>query len=193
MDSIFSWVKSIVLFFLLAAFFEEILPSSDYRKYIRTAAGMIFILIVFSPVFQFFQASGSMDYYFQWESLKAALVKQTGEFHPQEAVGQRNEQIMNQYKESIMSQISVMAQENGLTVLTGEICVDENAESAQFGKIKEVTVYVSENRDNSSAMIEPVVIGEKRAPADSKAVEEFRQEIAENYDISADNVHIVNS
>lgn len=138
MEAVFSWVKNIVVFFLVLTLIDEILPDSDYRKYIRLAGGMVLILIVFSPVLKLFDMSDSMDYYYQWESLKTAAAGNSlilDGFDSQSAGERKNDWILSQYEGNLREQITTLVENEGYGVDSIQVQVDENEAGEDFGKV----------------------------------------------------------
>lgn len=148
MEAVFSWVKNIVIFFLVLTLLEEILPDSDYKKYIRTAAGMVFILIVFSPLLKLFGMDRSMDYFFQWESVKNALVYdntvQLEGFDEAAAAREKEAWVLSQYKENLKAQIQTLVENQGYEVRELEVSVEEDSSRGDFGSIKEIALVLRE-------------------------------------------------
>ena len=138
MEAIFSWVKNIVVFFLVLTLIDEILPDSDYRKYIRLAGGMVLILIVFSPVLKLFGVSDTVDYYYQWESLKTAVAGNSlisDGFDSQSAGERKNDWILSQYEDNLKTQITTLLENEGYGVDSIQVQVDENEAAEDFGKV----------------------------------------------------------
>lgn len=138
MEAIFSWVKNIVVFFLVLTLIDEILPDSDYRKYIRLAGGMVLILIVFSPVLKLFGVSDTVDYYYQWESLKTAVAGNSlisDGFDSQSAGERKNDWILSQYEDNLKTQITTLVENEGYGVDSIQVQVDENEAGEDFGKV----------------------------------------------------------
>ena len=154
MEAIFSWVKSIVVFFLILTLIDEILPDSDYRKYIRLAGGMVLILIVFSPVLKLFNMTDSMDYYYQWESLKTAVAGSSlvsGEFDGEAADSRKNDWILSQYEENLGEQIAALVKNEGYGLDIVTVSVNEDDASAEFGQIQTITLEIYRLGDADAA------------------------------------------
>ena len=145
MDAVFSWVKNIIVFFLVITLLEEILPDSDFKKYIRVAAGMVFILVVFSPLLKLFGVSGSMDYFFHWESFKSAIGKTavSGDFDGEAVQSRKEAWILAQYKENLGEQIQLLVETEGYIVQAMTLSVDEDAQSDTFGSVLGISLDIS--------------------------------------------------
>lgn len=183
MEGIFSWVKNIVIFVLVLSLIEEVLPDADYKKYIRAAAGMVFILVVFSPLLGLFNMTGTVDYYFQWESFKTAFagsgLAEESSFDEEALEARRQAMVISQYENNLKEQIRVLVENQGYNVAQVGVCVDESQDGETFGAVKSIVVRLRGNNENDSQAddptganpaasgtepeiqaVEPVVIGE---------------------------------
>lgn len=50
METVFSWVRSILYFSIFATVLFQFLPGSAYKKYVQFFAGMLMILLVCRPI-----------------------------------------------------------------------------------------------------------------------------------------------
>lgn len=170
MEAVFSWVKNIVIFFLVLTLLEEILPDSDYKKYIRTAAGMVFILIVFSPLLKLFDMDRSMDYFFQWESVKNALAYdstvQLEGFDEAAAAREKEAWVLSQYKENLKAQIQTLVENQGYEVRDLEVSVEEDSSRGNFGSIKEIALVLREPSGDFAGAAADVEKVERVAPVE---------------------------
>ncbi len=154
MEAIFSWVKNIVVFFLILTLIDEILPDSDYRKYIRLAGGMVLILIVFLPVLKLFHMTDSMDYYYQWESLKTAVAGSSlidDGFDGAAADQRKNDWILSQYEENLGAQIAALLENEGFGLDAVSVSVNEDDASEDFGQIQAITLEIYRIGDTAAA------------------------------------------
>lgn len=154
MEAIFSWVKNIVVFFLILTLIDEILPDSDYRKYIRLAGGMVLILIVFLPVLKLFHMTDSMDYYYQWESLKTAVAGSSlidDGFDGAAADQRKNDWILSQYEENLGAQIAALLENEGFGLDAVSVSVNEDDASEDFGQIQAITLEIYRIEDAAAA------------------------------------------
>ena len=52
-DGIYSWIQYVAGFFVLLSAFMNFLPDNSYKKYVQFYMGLLLILVILSPVFQF--------------------------------------------------------------------------------------------------------------------------------------------
>ena len=214
MDGIFSWVKNIVFFFLTVTLVEELLVNEKNKKYVHMAAGMIFILVVLSPVLKLFNVSGSVDYFFQWESFKTAMsdpdLFAAGEFDADALEQARSGMILKEYKDRLEEQICFLVQNQGVTVGDVIVSVDENMDSPLYGSVCQVTLYVepgggkTSGGDTLGEGVEPVEkveigqatqteqpLGKQQSFISGETEAKIKQIIGENYGVYEENIIIV--
>lgn len=54
--AIFEWIQNIICFLIILSAVLEVLPGKQYQRYVRFYTGIVFLLLVVSPVFQLFGA-----------------------------------------------------------------------------------------------------------------------------------------
>ena len=52
-DGIYSWIQNVACFFILLTAVMNFLPDNSYKKYVQFYMGMLWILVILSPVFRF--------------------------------------------------------------------------------------------------------------------------------------------
>ena len=52
-ESIYSWIQNLACFFILASAVVHFLPENSYKKYVQFYMGLLLILVILSPAFQF--------------------------------------------------------------------------------------------------------------------------------------------
>ncbi len=170
MEGIFSWVKNIVIFVLVLSLIEEVLPDADYKKYIRAAAGMVFILVVFSPLLGLFNMTGTVDYYFQWESFKTAFagsgLAEESSFDEEALEARRQAMVISQYENNLKEQIRVLVENQGYNVAQVGVCVDESQDGETFGAVKSIVVRLRGNNENDSQADDPTGANPTSSQAD---------------------------
>lgn len=51
-DYVYEWLKNLTTYTVLVAVVMQLLPSEEYRKYIRFFCGMVLIVMLMTPLFQ---------------------------------------------------------------------------------------------------------------------------------------------
>ncbi|OUQ46577.1 stage III sporulation protein AF [Ruminococcus sp. OM05-10BH] len=58
---IYDWIKNLVFYLILMTMLMQIIPDSDYKKYIRFFTGLVLILLLARPVLGVFQLEGEFE------------------------------------------------------------------------------------------------------------------------------------
>jgi len=218
MEGFYTWVKSIVAFLLLASLIYQILPDSEYKKYLKVCTGMLLVLAAVWPVLGWSGSADRLSYFLGLENLKIDMsgFEQAG----QEAEAKKQGMVTDMYKLQLEKQVFAVFEDGPFYPVHTEISMVEDAQSEQFGKILSVEVSVTESpehieeavaqendaamaQNNSAAMTQnnnaamaqnsdTAVAQEDGAAAvhNSEALDRIRRRIADALYISDDSVHI---
>lgn len=205
MESIYSWLKTVVIFMIFLTILTNLLGKSDFKKYINVATGLLLVLVTVSPLLQFLTQEKGFDYYFTSSSFQL----QTTEIANEMKQAEENQQaaILMKYKEEIRTQIKDLLEERELYFIDADIVIDEDVESEGYAKIKELTVigtYSSKVTDTETGIeipsieIPEIVIGNKEEKKQEKQTEDFltpmeiqvKNMLSDFYNIKADNINI---
>jgi len=135
MEAVLSWVKSGLLFGVVASVILMLCPDKTYMKHIGMVVGLLFILVMIHPLMEFFELDS--DTYADY--IKHFLMIET----ENNKISDSNLEL---YEESVNAQIMAALRESGYSIT--KVSVD----SDQEGKIFRVRLTVGEGVKN----IEPV-------------------------------------
>lgn len=62
-DAIYSWMQNLVCYFILLSAVMNFLPDNSYKKYIQYYMGLLLILVILAPVFQYGGIQEKIDEY----------------------------------------------------------------------------------------------------------------------------------
>lgn len=123
MEMILSWVKSGLLFGILASVVLMLSPNKSYQKHIGMVVGLLFILVMLHPVMEIFQVDGSTYAAY----IRNFLMLETEE----DGVSDSNREL---YEESLNIQLMANFQESNYPVKEVRTTVDET------GQVQEVAI-----------------------------------------------------
>ncbi len=123
MEMILSWVKSGLLFGILASVILMLSPNKSYQKHIGMVVGLLFILVMLHPVMEIFQVDGSTYAAY----IRNFLMLETEE----DGVSDSNREL---YEESLNIQLMANFQESNYPVKEVRTTVDE------IGQVQEVAI-----------------------------------------------------
>ncbi|MCI5995042.1 MAG: stage III sporulation protein AF [Blautia sp.] len=70
MEEFYGWIRSIVCYVCLFHIFLQILPSGDFKKYVRFFGGLLLVLIVMAPIADLGRLTDRLELGWQMESLR---------------------------------------------------------------------------------------------------------------------------
>lgn len=170
METFYSWIKNIVFFLLLTSFIYQILPDSDYKKYVKVCLGLILVLVTIWPLMQWSGTTESLSYYM--DLAYAKIDAQSFEAMSVDAKNQRMTAVITQYKTQLEQQVMALFEGSGLYPVDIQMAVVEDVNSDSYGRVLSVDIAavndttvikdVLENRENmiSVAPIEVPLIGD---------------------------------
>lgn len=63
-DYIYQWIRNLAFYLVLATAVLQVIPGSDYKKYIRFFTGLVLVIMMMTPVLKLFGMEDSLkDYY----------------------------------------------------------------------------------------------------------------------------------
>lgn len=131
MEGILSWVKSGLLFTILASVVLMLSPNKTYMKHISLVVGLLFILVMIHPVMDFF----SLD--------SKAYVSYLENFLRLEGTQEHmSENQIRLYEESVALQLTASLSESGYII--DQIRIDAELD----GSIQEVCLSFTNSIDN---------------------------------------------
>ncbi len=174
MAEVFSWVRGIVFYLIFVSLLYQLLPGEKYKKYVHVCAGMIFVLVVMSPLLRLFHVNDRLAYYTSLENFKIAvrdaefngtqtdLTKTTSSENTDAtayvttADNQKLDAVWTQYKSSIEK--AVFAQFEGAKVypIAVDMTIDEDESSDSYGCVQQLSVTVTDNVTQLSQAVSPV-------------------------------------
>lgn len=124
MEMILSWVKSGLLFGILASVILMLCPNKSYQKHIGMVVGLLFILVMLHPIMEIFQVDGSTYAAY----IRNFLMLET----ENSSISDSNLEL---YAESLNIQLMANFQESNYPVKEVRTTVDET------GQVQEVEIW----------------------------------------------------
>lgn len=207
MNSVYSWIKSIVFFLLIISIVNNLVGDSSYKKYINLVTGMILIILVVSPLTNLFNINEKIDYYFAKNTFEV-----DAEDISNKLIKIENEQkagIINEYKNEIKKQTSELLEKESLYMSYFQVIISEKADA--FGTIEGIDLVASytvyEEDDVSESIekieIEKIEIGESKDNEDSSYIRtketnerlsskeaNIRKLLSDFYNVDKNNINI---
>ena len=197
MDSILSWVKQIVMFYIFSNFIIHVLPSGNYEKYIKFFIGLILIAVVINPLTGFFKLDTLFDDLYNSAVSNDSISEMRVDLEYAEK--SNYDSITQPYKEEVIKNVEKIVMENYLYPVKTTVDFDMDSESKTFGQIKDIKLQVSKKyTSEDKIIIDKIKIQAENSESGtssglnnlSAASLNIKNGIADFYHISPDNVNI---
>lgn len=160
MEAFYEWLRNIVICLFLISLIYQLFPDSDYKKYMRVAAGLILIVVVMTPVLKIFGADIKLSYFLNLETLKTEIETLA---YPEEmyaAEQGRLQYVTENYKKQLENEVTALFLNGPIVLKNVSVEIDGDVDSKNFGKVLSVsaTAFVNDEKRDSGT-VAPVVIG----------------------------------
>lgn len=202
MSYLTEWVTNIIIFILLATIIDLLLPNSSLRKYTKMVTGLLLIMIILSPIFQFFHEdieevlqSINREGYASEEDIKNQI-----DFKKKEIQASTHAYILEQMavqleemvKEELMTQFEVEIEKLVVDAENVEELVQEGTFDSVFVSLKQV------EHTGDDAAVEVVEIvqvesghDQERAFTQSKDATAIKSFLSEAWSLDAERIEVV--
>lgn len=202
METIYTWIRSVVIYVILNTIIMNILGDSSYKKYISIVSGMILVLLVISPLLNRMHLEETLHHYLQFNDNAI----ETSDF--QNSLNQMEEQqrelIYAKYRQKIENRVKELLQEKGISLKTFHLHMDNDVKSKTFGKITGMTItavrQVQKEKKSGRRLsvekieIQPVAFDDAedkiRKHVPSPLEINIKKELSDFYNIEPDNINI---
>lgn len=163
MKLLLEWVQQIAVFYLFMTMIEQLLPSGSYRKYMRLYAGLVFVMLVLSPIVNLPQLGAGLTE--ALEEAKREMEKEHLKLEKEAGNEGRYRMVLQGYQTMIRERVQDLVSKEGFVLHEMEVVFEENAEADNFAQIYSMKIDV---------------IGTKTEPILHKLQEELAQEYQMN-------------
>ena len=166
MEGIYEWIKHLVYYLIFTTMIIHLLPDKKYEKYLRLFVGMVFLLLVLSPLtelsgveYRVTEAFARLTFQNETATLKREIEKMDAK---------RLQRVLQNYKDVMEGEIRRMAADLNLTCQQVEVRLESDDSKDTFGRIQQIKILV--------------LNGEKEG--------ELRSRIGEYYGVEEGNIDI---
>ena len=174
----YQWVKNIVVFLLMISMIYQLLPDSEYRKYMKVCAGMILMIIVFSPVLKLFGADTRLPYLISVQGLKSQIDSIRYPSELEAADDERIAAVTQNYKQQLEKEAAALFDEGPLYLTEVEVNIEEDVQKEDYGTVRTIYAEASQTEPEDEAgeggivSVNPVTVsvGENKGQAGQTSV-----------------------
>lgn len=149
MDFLYGWIKSIAIYMILISVVKNLLPKSQFEKYLRLFTGLLVIILVIEPFTQWMNLQDSMDDLFSLDAYKQEMNQLQADFSQ---LGDKyEERVLGSYERQVKEQIELLLKEEDQRVRKVEffVCMEEGAED--YGQLTRIDIYLENESENGGA------------------------------------------
>ena len=152
MGSVLGWVKNVICALCLIQLAEQILPDDHYKKYIRFFCGLLFLILLLTPLTD--RAGLTTFFEKQWRTALLSESWDSLQMEQENLDDLRSRTISEAYKKEIERQITELASGEGMEAVSVQVQpAKENA-----AEIQKVTIrtHASGSSENVQQMQEQI-------------------------------------
>lgn len=140
MDFFYSWIRTIILFSILASIALELIPSNRYRSYVQLFVGFLTVFLVVEPFINAFGSKKNISL----EAMGQMLFVDTSQIERENKNFQKNK--VKLYENEVEQQVKSLLEGKNYKVYSQRVKFDSEEE---IGKIESIKVTVKEEGNAS--------------------------------------------
>lgn len=144
MEQLLGYIKNIGFFLILMSVVCNVLPDNSYKKYCRLFCGLVLVVLVINPFYEFLNYDGDIKDIFISNTYKAQLTELQNQLEIQEQ--SVDDKLMNQYEEALKNELSGLATEAGLYLMDLSVEFGEEADTGDL-YLQKIMLKVTEDRE----------------------------------------------
>ncbi len=202
MDTIYNWIRNVVIYMILNAIVMNLLGNKSYKKYVSIVSGMILVLIIISPLMNYLDLEDTLDYYLQANDFAVETSEFKNDLNRMEEA--QSDAIFAGYEEKIKLQVEKLLQEEKLKLISFDLTIDRNGKNPTFGEILHMNIRAEleqseEDKEESRLTVDEIEIesirinkreeGEPSAPPSPMEIN-IKNKLADFYNMEQVNINI---
>ncbi len=186
-DFIYSWIKDLVIIFIIITLVDLVMPKGSMHRYIRFVIGLLIIFAVINP----FVNLGNIDFQLDKEVFRNI----DNQFSINEEIIEGQEsQIEMMYKDKIANELEGFIDEN-TEYRVSELDIEIDKTEDNFGAISYINLLIQNedmevNEDSIGIRVKPVVLEYKNENEVNNEFLDLKDLISNRYEIDMDLIHI---
>lgn len=142
MGMLLEYVRNIGYFLILMSLVSNVMPDNSYKKYCRMFCGLILMVLVINPFYDFMNMEGDFDDMFANASFKAQINELENQLITNDDI--MNKKVIREYELLILDELQKFAKEEGIYILDITVDIEEN-ESMEETKLSRLNVFITMN------------------------------------------------
>lgn len=166
MDTVYAWMRNIIFYYIFLSAVMNFLPDNSYKKYIRFFMGVLLIVLLLTPVFQFFQMKGSLDDFLNKRTLEEAF--QESKWNMVYAGDSQKNYLTGAYEDEVEKNINQFLIQKEVTPIEVDVTLDYQEEIM----VKSINIILESVKEGQNI------------------IKEIKNQLIEVYNISDTNINI---
>ncbi len=143
MDKLLEYIRNIGYFLILMSLVTNVMPDNSYKKYCRMFCGIILVVLVINPFYEFMNYDGDIKDIFVTASYESQVKELEIQIKMKES--STKERAINEYENLIVKEVQGLANIEGLYIVGAHIELIEEPEV----ELVEVKLIVTENVEDN--------------------------------------------
>ena len=145
MAALLEYIKNIGYFLILMSLVNNVMPDNSYKKYCRMFCGLILVVLVINPFYEFLNYEGDIEDIFATASYESQVKDLESQIRISESATKNR--VISEYESLIVKELQPIANKEGLYILEVRVELIEG-EEIQLSRLK---LCVTDNEDDLKA------------------------------------------
>lgn len=133
MGALLDYIKNIGYFLILMSLVSNVMPDNSYKKYCRMFCGLILVVLVINPFYEFLNYEGEIKDIFAMTSYESKAMELENQIKMSES--NTRDRVIGEYEKLIVNELQGSAREEGLYIMEAQVELTEG-EDIQLSRLK---------------------------------------------------------
>lgn len=123
MGALLDYIKNIGYFLILMSLVSNVMPDNSYKKYCRMFCGLILVVLVINPFYEFLNYEGDIKDIFAMTSYESKAMELEKQIKMSES--NTRDRVIGEYEKLIVNELQGSAREEGLYIMEAQVELTE--------------------------------------------------------------------
>ena len=123
MGALLDYIKNIGYFLILMSLVSNVMPDNSYKKYCRMFCGLILVVLVINPFYEFLNYEGDIKDIFAMTSYESKAMELENQIKMSES--NTRDRVIDEYEKLIVNELQGSAREEGLYIMEAQVELTE--------------------------------------------------------------------
>ena len=123
MGALLDYIKNIGYFLILMSLVSNVMPDNSYKKYCRMFCGIILVVLVINPFYEFLNYEGDIKDIFAMTSYESKAMELENQIKMSES--NTRDRVIGEYEKLIVNELQGSAREEGLYIMEAQVELTE--------------------------------------------------------------------